>query len=241
MDKDATPAHILLVDDEPGITEPLSRILEKEGFKVTVATDGEMALGLLGTTKFDLVLLDIDLPKQDGLSVLIDMRRDKDLTPVILLTKFSDVAHRIVGFRLGADDYIGKPFSGEEVVERIRAVLRRTRGGKRSLATFPKLKSGLLRLDRMAKCAYLQDQKLNLYQREVELLECLMLHPCQVLSRKRILENLSEKWIDDPRIIDRHLSPLRKALGDNPKSPTFIETVHSAGYHFIRPVEGEEE
>jgi DNA-binding response OmpR family regulator len=232
--------HILLVEDVPSTRENLARILEKTGFTVTVASDGEQALELLKATKFDLVLLDIELPILDGLSVLIEMRRDEDLTPVILLTKFSDVAHRIVGLRLGADDYIGKPFSGDEVVERIKAVLRRTFRGERSLASYPRLKSGLLRLDRLARCAYLHDQKLNLSQKEVGLLECLMLHPCVVLTRKRILENLSVEWIDDPRIIDHYLSLLRGHLGDDPKSPTFIETVHSVGYHFIGPVEGEE-
>ncbi len=236
----ATQGHVLLVDDDPGITENLTPLLEKAGFLVKVASDGEEAEDLIQTTRPDLVLLDIELPKKDGLSVLMGMRRDEGLTPVILLTKFSDVAHRIVGLRLGADDYMGKPFSGDEVVERIRAVLRRTRGGKRSLATFPRLRSGPLCLDRLARCAYLQDQKLNLKQKELELLECLMLHPCVVLNRKRILENLPAEWIDSPSIIDRYLSPLRKALGDDPKSPTFIETVHGAGYHFIGPVEGEE-
>ena len=241
----ATARHILLVEDDPGIREHLPRILEKAGFRVTVASDAEEALELLKTTKFDLVLLDIELRQSDGHQsdgrlVLIGMRRDADLTPVILLTKFKDVADVIVGFKLGADDYIGKPFSGDEVVERIQAVLRRIRGGKRSLATFPKLKSGPLRLDRLARSAYLQDQNLNLKRKEIELLECLMLHACEVMSREEILDNLPPSWINDPRIIDRYLAPLRKALGDDPKSPRFIETVHTEGYHFIGPVEGEE-
>ncbi len=137
----APQGRVVLVDDDPGITENLTPLLEKAGFMVKAASDGEEAEDLIKSTRPDLVLLDIELPRKDGLSVLIDMRRDEDLTLVILLTKFSDVAHRIVGLRLGADDYMGKPFSGDEVVERIRAVLRRTQGGKRSLATYPRLRS----------------------------------------------------------------------------------------------------
>jgi DNA-binding response OmpR family regulator len=233
----ATQGHILLVDDDPGITKNLPPILEKEGFFVTVAHDGEEAEDLIKTTRPDLVLLDIDLPKKDGLLVLIDMRRDEDLTPVNLLTRFGDVAHRIVGLRLGADDYIGKPFSGDEVVERIKAVLRRTRAGKPSLARSSRLRCRELVFDRRLKRAYLQSRDLKLKSKESALLECLMLHPDEVVSRNRMLDDLG--W-DDPRLIDRHMSPLRKALGDDPKSPTFIETVHSEGYRFFGPVEGEE-
>ena len=127
---DTIPAHILLVDDDPGITEQLSRILEKAGFVVTVATDGEEGLELIRSLRPDLVLLDIDLPKLDGRLVLLRVRGDEDQTPIIMLTKYSDIASEVVGFELGADDYIGKPFSGEVVVARIRAVLRRTRAGQ---------------------------------------------------------------------------------------------------------------
>lgn len=244
MDRmNATPAHILLVDDDPGIRKHLSLILKTAGFIVKVASDGEEALELVKTTRPDLVLLDIDLPKLDGRLVLFHMRQDKDLTPVIFLTRFRDVANVVVGLdKLRADDYIGKPFSGEEVVARIRAVLRRTRAGKLPLTSFPRLNAGPDRplvLDRSAKRAFLQDQNPHLKLREFELVECLMLHPDEVMSRARILENLPN-WIDEPRLVDRHMAPLRKALGDDPKSPTYIETVHSAGYLFIGPVEGEE-
>lgn len=237
----ATPAHILLVEDDPGIAEQLTGILEKAGFKVTVASDGEEALKLVETTKFDLILLDIVLPKLDGRSVLRRIHEIGDRTPVILITGvYTREADEDEGFYLGAVGYIRKPFRGQVVVARIRAILSLTSAGKRPLATYPRLKSGPLRLDRKAKRAYLQDRNLNLKRKEIQLLECLMLHPCEVLSRKRILECLPEEWIDDPRIIDRYMAPLRKALEDDPKSPTFIETVHTEGYHFIGPVEGEE-
>lgn len=226
------PAHILLVDDEPGITEHLSRILERAGFRVTVAADGEEALELIRNIRPDLALLDIDLgkDKSEGHLILIRLREDKDQTPVIFLTKFSDVASEVVGFKIGADDYIGKPFSGELVVARIRAVLHRTRALDR-----PRLRSGELVLNRPARRACLQKRDLNLKPKEFALLECLMLHPDEVLSRPRMLDDLG--WWDDPLLIDRHMAPLRKALGDDPKSPTFIETVRGEGYRFIGPVE----
>jgi DNA-binding response OmpR family regulator len=241
--KNATPAHILLVDDDPGITAHLSRILEKEGFKVTVATDGEQALELIRIAKFDLVLLDIVLPKLDGRLVLRCMRDEGNQTPVILLTgRYTSDADEVVGFEMGADDYIRKPFTSEVLVARIRSLLARIRAGKLPLARFPKLNAGPDRplvLDRRAKDTLLQDRAVHLKRKLFELLECLMLRPDEVMSRERILDNLPLDWIDDPRIIDRYMAPLRKALGDDPKSPTYIETVHSEGYRFIGPVEGE--
>lgn len=240
----ATPEHILLVDDDPDITEHLSRFLEEEGFKVTVATDGEMALELTRTAKFDLVLLDIVLPKLDGRRVLRRMRKDGNQTPVILLSvRYTSDADEVEGLDMGADDYIRKPFTFEVLGGRIRAVLRRTRAGKLPLARFPKLNAGPDRplvLDRRARRAFLKGQALDLKRKPFELLECLMLHPDEVMSREEILDNLPLNWINDPRIIDRYMAPLRKALGDDPKSPTYIETVHAEGYRFIGPVEGEE-
>lgn len=230
---DTTPAHILLVDDDPGITGQLSRVLEKAGFVVTVATDGEEALELIRSLRPDLVLLDIDLPKLDGRLVLLRVRGDNDQTPIILLTKYRDIASEVVGFELGADDYIGKPFSGEVVVARIHAVLRRSRVGQISLARSPRLCSGELILDRKAKRAYRLTQYLKLTPKDFALLECLMLHPEEVLTRNQMLDDLG--W-DDPRLIDHHVALLRKALGDDPKSPKFIETVHAEGYRFIGPV-----
>ena len=190
----ATQGHILLVEDEPGTAEHLSRILEKAGFIVTTASDGEEALELIRTPRPDLVLLDVDLPKMNGWSVLRRIRGDGDQTSVIFLTKFSDQANEIEGFDIGADDYIGKPFSGEVVVARIRAVLRRTRAGKPSLARSSKLKCRDLYLDRKIRHAYLQKRDLELKSKESTLLECLMLHPDEVLSRNRMLDDLG--WDD---------------------------------------------
>jgi DNA-binding response OmpR family regulator len=236
-----TQAHILVVENDPGIAEPLVHVLEKAGFIVTLASDGEEALELLKTTKFDLVLLDIVLPTLDGTFVVRRMHENGDQTPVILMSGYyTRDTDEVAGLELGADDYIRKPFTGEVLIARIRNVLRRRRPGKRPLATYPRWRSGPLCLDRKAKRAYLQDRDLNLKRKEIELLECLMFHSCEVLSRERLLDCLPGSWIQDPRIIDRYMAPLRKALKDDPKSPTFIETVHGVGYHFIGPVEGEE-
>ncbi len=245
--KNAASAHILLVDDEPGIAQHLSFILGKEGFRVTVAADGQVGLELVFTHRPDLVLLDISLPKLDGRLVLRRMRADGDQTPVIWLTGcYLSDADELVGLDMGADDFIRKPFVAEVVVSRIRAVLRRTRAGKLPLARCLKLNTGdrPLQLNRAAKRAYLHSRDLGLKPADFELLECLMLHPDEVMSRERILDSLSEKshssWIAEPRLVDRQIAPLRKALGDNSKPPAYIETVHSEGYRFIGPVEGEE-
>ena len=236
----------MLVEDEPGIREHLTHILEKAGFRVTAPTDGEMAMELIRTGEFDLILLDIDLRNwgMDGRLVARRMRNEGDQTPIILLTgQYLSEADEVVGFEFGADDYIRKPVSGDVLVARIRNLLRRTKAGKRPLARSPKLNAGPdrpLMLDRRAKDASLHGRALHLKRKPFELLECLMLHPDEVMSREEMLDNLPASWINDPRIIDRYLAPLRKALGDDPKSPTYIETVHTEGYRFIGPVEGEE-
>ena len=230
---DTIPAHILLVDDDSGITEQLSRILEKAGFVVTVAADGEEGLELIRSLRPDLVLLDIELPKLDGRLVLLRVRGDEDQTPIIMLTKYSDIASEVVGFELGADDYIGKPFRGEVVVARMRAVLRRTRVRTDFAGQISQVVQRRVNLNRKAKRAYRQGQDLKLAPKDFALLECLMLHPDEVLTRNQMLDDLG--W-DDPRLIDHHVALLRKALGDDSKSPKFIETVHSEGYRFIGPV-----
>ncbi len=242
----ATAGYILLVEDEPGIREHLTHILEKAGFRVSAPADGETAMELIKAGKFDLILLDIDLRKwgMDGRLVVRDMRYEGDQTPVILVTgQYLSEADEVVGFEFGADDYIRKPVSGEVFVARIRSLLHRTEAGKRPLARFPKLNAGPDRplvLGRRTKDAFLKGRALHLKRKPFELFECLMLHPDEVMSREEILDNLPANWINDPRIIDRHMAPLRKALGDDPKSPTYIETVHAEGYRFIGPVEGEE-
>lgn len=224
---------ILLVDDDPGITEHLARLLEKADFRVKIACDGEEGLETIMSLKPDLVLLDIQLPKLDGRLMLHTLREDDNQTPVIMLTKFCDVADEIVGFELGADDYIGKPFRSEVVVARIRAVLRRTRIGQPSLARSPKLCSGELLINRRARRAYRQTHDLKLAPKKFALLECLMLHPDETLSRNQLLDDLG--W-EDPLLIDHYIALLRKALGDDPKSPTYVETVRAEGYRFIGAV-----
>jgi DNA-binding response OmpR family regulator len=242
----ASHGHILLVEDEAGIREHLTHLLEKAGFRVTAPTDGEMAMESIGTGKFDLVLLDIGLTHWglDGRMLSRRMRADGNQTPIILLTgQYLSEADEVVGFEFGADDYIRKPVSGDVLVARICNLLRRTGAGKRPLARFPKLNAGPdrpLMLNRKAKDAFLQGQALHLKRKLFELLECLMLHPDEVMSREEMLDNLPASWINDPRIIDRYMAPLRKALGDDPKSPTYIATVHTEGYCLSGPVEGEE-
>jgi two-component system alkaline phosphatase synthesis response regulator PhoP len=215
---------VLLVDDDPALLEVLGAYLRGAGFEVLEAEDGEEALGLF--PRADLVILDLMLPKLDGLQVLGEIRREKPELPVLLLTARGAEEERVRGLELGADDYVVKPFSPREVVARAKALLRRV-GLKEELAYGP------LRLLPRERQAYLEGQPLPLSPLEFDLLLTLAQHPGMVFSRERLLEKV---WGPDfpgvDRVVDVHIAGLRKKLGDDPDNPRFIETVRGVGYRF---------
>jgi DNA-binding response OmpR family regulator len=238
LDAKSTPTRILLVDDDPGVTEHVGAFLERTGYEVTYAGDGGAALQRLERDRVDLVILDVLMPVLDGREVLRRLRRAGNWTPVILLTRVGSPTERAVALDEGADDYLGKPFEPYELVARIRAVLRRASPGTPSLAGAHRLRSGVLELDRQARRATLSGREVSLTAKAVSVLEYLMLHPDEVLSRERLLDAV---WGWDypaaTRAVDTRIAELRRALKDDAETPRFIETLIGQGYRFVAPVE----
>lgn len=229
---------ILLVDDESAITGNLAPFLGRAGFEVKVASDGEEALDLVTDYKPNLIVLDVLMPKIDGREVLRRLRRSGDMSPIILLTQVGEATERAMALEEGADDYLNKPFDPYELMARIRAVLRRSQPGRPPLATAERLVSAQLSFDRRAKRAYLEDHELTLTPKAVTLLEYLLTHPDELLTRERLLD-VVWGW-DYPvgtRAVDTRIAELRRALVEDPADPRFIETVPGQGYRFIGSVE----
>jgi DNA-binding response OmpR family regulator len=233
-------SKILLVDDESAITSNLAPFLERAGFAVTVAADGEEALRQVTAVPPDLIVLDILMPRLDGRAVLRRLRQDDDWTPVILLTQVGEAVERAMALEEGADDYLNKPFDPHELVARIRAVLRRARPGRPPLAAAWKLTCGPLTLDRRSRRAYLKDEELLLTPKAQALLEYLMTHPDELVTRDRLLDAV---WGWDypagTRAVDTRVAELRRVLGDDASAPRFIETVPGQGYRFAADVEAD--
>jgi DNA-binding response OmpR family regulator len=235
-----TQPKILLVDDEVAITSNLAPFLERAGFRVAVAADGEAALARVADFGPDLVVLDILMPQLDGRQVLRELRRAGNWTPVILLTQVGESTERAMALEEGADDYLNKPFDPHELVARIRAVLRRARPGQRPLASARRLISGDLVVDRLPRRAYVGGRELQLTPKAMALLEYMMMHADELLSRDRLLDAV---WGWDypvgTRTVDTRIAELRRALDDDPADPVFVETVTGQGYRFVGPVEAE--
>jgi len=232
-------AHILLVDDEIAIIENLAPFLKRSGFVVSTASNGEEALGKIGTEAPALIVSDVLMPKMDGRELLRTLRRDDNWIPVILLTQVGEAFERAMALEEGADDYINKPFEPHELVARIRAVLRRAKPGKLPLSAAWQIICGDLMFDRRARRAYLHDEELKLTPKALLLLEYLMTHPDELVSRERLLD-VVWGW-DYPvgsRAVDTRVAELRRTLGDDASHPRYIETVPGQGYRFAADVEG---
>jgi DNA-binding response OmpR family regulator len=232
------PQRILLVDDEEAITAHLAPFLERAGFAVAVAADGDAALRRIEEWRPDLVVLDVLMPRMDGREALRRLRSAGNWTPVILLTQVGSPTERAMALDEGADDYLNKPFEPFELVARIRAVLRRSRPGRPSLAGAHRLRCGALELDRHARRVLLDGREVPLTGRALALLEYLMLHPDEVLGRERLLDAV---WGWDypaaTRAVDSRVAELRRVLRDDAAQARFIETVIGEGYRFIGEVE----
>lgn len=230
--------RVLLVDDERAITDNLAPFLERSGFAVAVAADGEQALRRVSSFTPDLIVLDVLMPKLDGREVLRRLRQMGDWTHVILLTQIGESTERAMALEEGADDYLNKPFDPHELVARIRAVLRRARSGQPPLTSARLLLSGDLRLDRQSRRAYHGPDELHLTPKAIALLEYLMTHPDELLTRERLLDTVwGWDYPTGTRTVDTRIAELRRALGDEPAQPQYIETVPGQGYRFVGPVE----
>jgi two-component system, OmpR family, response regulator ResD len=221
-------ARVLVVDDEPMVREVLARYLEREGFTVDVAEDGEAALVSFAAAKPDLVLLDLMLPRVDGLEVFSRMRADAS-TAVIMLTARGEETDRVVGLELGADDYVTKPFSPREVVARVRAVLRRSTTG----ADGDLIVAGDLELDGSRREARRGGELIRLTRKEFDLLFLLASHPGRVFSRAELVEEVWDfAWVGDTATVTVHVRRLREKIEDDPSEPRNLITVWGVGYRF---------
>jgi DNA-binding response OmpR family regulator len=224
--------RVLVVDDEAIVRDVLTRYLEKEGFRVDAAPDGEAALALAARSRPDVVILDLMLPKVDGLEVLRRLRELGDV-PVVMLTAKGEEVDRVVGLELGADDYVAKPFSPREVVARIRAVLRR---GERAAAhddPRPPIVAGLLEIDRDRREVRRGAEPVRLTRKEFDLLELLASHPGRTFSRTELLEEVWDfAWDGDSSTVTVHVRRLREKIEDDPSAPRHLVTVWGVGYRF---------
>lgn len=222
--------EILVVEDEPSIAEVVELYLRRAGYQVQVVRDGSAALKLLDQRLPDLLVLDVMLPGVDGFSILRFLR-DRSDVPVIIITARSQEVERIAGLELGADDYVVKPFSPQELVSRVRAVLRRTHR-QDSTAEKP-LVHGELSIDPQTHLVTLAGQEITLTSREFDLLWLLAEHPRQVFSREHLLERIwgGAEFID-PSTVTVHLRRLREKIEQDPSQPTRLITVWGVGYKF---------
>ena len=222
------PTRLLIIDDDERLNAVLSEYLSRYGFVVSAVTRPSSGLRLLKSDPPDLLILDVMLPEMDGLT-LCKRIRETSRVPIIMLTARGEVADRIVGLELGADDYLAKPFEPRELVARVQAVLRR--GSERETEL---IRVGPVEVNWTARTASLNGRPLDLTTAELELLGFLMRHRGRVLNRERIIEGTHGiNWEAYDRSIDVLVSRLRQKLGDDPRRPSFIRTVRGVGYGFI--------
>ncbi|HXG42086.1 MAG TPA: response regulator transcription factor [Dehalococcoidia bacterium] len=220
---------VLVVDDEPTLVAALRYTLEREGFQVLEAADGETALQLARSQSPDVVILDVLLPGLDGFEVCRRLRRESSV-PIIMLTAKGDETDRVVGLELGADDYVAKPFSMRELLARVRALLRRAQGLQHQGDT---IVSGDLRLDLRRREAYRGDAPLPLKPKEFDLLAFFMRHRGRAFSREELLDQVwGYEYAGDTRTVDVHVRWLREKIEETPGKPTRIITVRGLGYRF---------
>jgi DNA-binding response OmpR family regulator len=235
---DSDRPRVLFVEDERSILEPFSRALAREGFDPVPARTVAEALAAAREAMPDVVLLDVMLPDGDGRDVLRELRKTSDV-PVIMLTARGTETDRVVGLEIGADDYVVKPFSGAEVIARIRAVLRRTRSAPPAPEpTAAAVAVGPLTVDPAARRAHLDGEELQLSRKEFDLLADLIAHAGEVVKREDLMSRVwDENWFGSTKTLDVHVRWLRQKLGEESTDPRFIHTVRGVGFRFTAPDE----
>lgn len=230
-----TAKKILVIDDEPLITESLEYSLKQEGFQVVVAHDGHQALEVAREEAPDLIVLDIMLPGMDGWETCRRLRQESTV-PIIMLTARGQEIDRVLGLEMGADDYLAKPFSFRELLARIRAVFRRM--AFEETAETPQIQIGDVHLDVAAHKVYKKKQELTLTKMEYDLLHVLMSHAGRVVSRADLLDQVwGVEWLGDTRTLDVHIRWVREKVEEDPSQPRYVQTVRGVGYRFATPEE----
>jgi two-component system, OmpR family, response regulator RegX3 len=223
--------RILVVDDEPAIVDAVSYALEGEGYDVTSRADGEAALAAALEERFDLVVLDLMLPKMSGTEVCRRVRAESDV-PIVMLTAKDAEVDRVLGLEAGADDYVTKPFSMSELLARVRAILRRRELDAHE--AHPTRDVGGLHLDLERYEATVDGNPVQLTPSELKLLALLSRDPGRVYSRREIMQHLWEsEYIGDARAADLHVSNIRRKLERDPENPERLVTVRGAGYKLV--------
>lgn len=231
---------VLVVDDEQSILTLLQYNLHQAGYEVITAMDGEEGRDLTLSEKPDLVVLDLMLPKMDGVEVCKQLRQQRNFTPILMLTAKDDEFDKVLGLELGADDYMTKPFSPREVVARVKAILRRsqiqTEASQQSQDDLEKMVISSLTIFPEQYEAYFEDTLLELTPKEFELLLYLAKNKGRVLTRDQLLSAVwNYDFAGDTRIVDVHISHLREKIERNTKKPTYIKTIRGLGYKLEEP------
>lgn len=225
--------NILLVEDEEGLVLTLTDRLSSEGFTVTSATDGKAGFEIAQSETFDLLILDVMLPNKNGYDICRDLRQKGISTPVLMLTAKGETIDKVLGLKLGADDYLTKPFEMIELLARIEALLRRSPVQQTNGASLESFKFGEISIDFKRAEVIKKRETVDLSAMEFKLLQFLIENRGHVHSRDHLLD---EVWgydaMPSTRTVDVHIAWLRQKLEDNPKHPTFIQTVHGMGYKF---------
>jgi two-component system alkaline phosphatase synthesis response regulator PhoP len=222
---------ILIVEDEESILLPLEDNLRLEGYEVSSAKDGLQGLSMAKEETYDLIVLDIMLPKMDGFEVCKRLRQDKKMTPILILTAKSQEVDKVLGLELGADDYVTKPFSPRELLARVKAILRRTQQTQHGVDRY---RFGNVEVDFKKYEAMKNGNPLDLTALEFALLHFLIANSGQVVQRNKILDEIwGENVYIEPRTVDKHVSLLRKKVEDDPQNPRFIVGVRGVGYKFV--------
>lgn len=224
--------HVLVVDDEKLIVKGIRFSLEQDGMEVDCAYDGEEALKLTRENLYDIVLLDVMLPKADGFTVCQQIREYSDV-PIIMLTAKGDDMDKILGLEYGADDYITKPFNILEVKARIKAIMRRTGKKKDGDGDDKVLVKGEMKIDCESRRVFIGEKEINLTAKEFDLLELLAMNPNKVYSRENLLNIVwGYEYPGDARTVDVHIRRLREKIETNPSDPKYVYTKWGVGYYF---------
>jgi DNA-binding response OmpR family regulator len=236
--------QILIAEDETNIRNGLIDILETEGYGVVSAANGEQALKLFSQQKFDMVILDIMMPKKNGYDVCKEIRTKNQDIPIILLTAKGEEIDKVVGLKLGADDYVTKPFGIHELLARVAAVLRRSRLNKDSKNKKSKLpnqfKFGSTEIDARQLRGRRGRKTFNLSEKELKLIQYFHDHPGEAIKRNELLDAAwGIDYLGTTRTLDQHIVQLRKKIETNPDKPTIITTVHGVGYRYEKNIKNQ--